>query len=150
MNFVGFSNKDFPKIPPAFRMDGGSGKFVLLLKNAQQHWQEGDLLAGDIDRHGLLVALHLGLPLALRTDLEEEDMDGIVLREALAVGRGLIPAAGTYYFSTDQVCHIRWGSHGYGVNLYGNLPKPPEMAGVVKETLTNGLKNDPRLWSRAG
>ena len=150
MNFIGFSNKDFPSIPPVFCMGAGEGKFVLLLENSRQPWNEGTLLAGDVDRHALLVALHFDLVSGLRVDMKYSDMDGVVLQRALSVGRGLVLAAGRYYFSVDHVCHIVWGSQGYSVNLHGAPLDPPGLAEAVKETLTNGLKNDPRLWAKAG
>lgn len=146
MRFIGFSNKDFPVIPRALSMPEGHGKFILLLNDRLQPAHEGVLLAGDIDRHALLLALYRGLTSDLRADLTVEEVEKKVLQPIYAlVGRSLVPAAGRYYFSTKHACHVGWGSAGWGIH---HAPSVPNLAEVVKEVLTEGLENEPKLWAK--
>jgi hypothetical protein len=126
MHFIGFSNKDFPSVPPLLRMDDGYGKFVLLLNDRLQSAYEGIILAGGIDRHALLVALHLGLTSGLRADLAAEEVDSVVLNPIYQ--------------------NVGWGSSGWSIY---DPPSDPNLVEMIKETLTNGLKNNPRLWTKA-
>ena len=146
MRFVGFSKTDYPSIPPVLRMNDGYGKFVLLLNDRLQPPSEGILLAGDIDRHALLVALYLDKVLGLRSDLTTEEVDKIILNPIYAsVGRGLVPSAGRYYFSSKQVCHVGWGSSGWAIY---DPPLDKNLTETIKTVLEDGLKNESRLWAK--